>query len=59
MAAVSRNVYIDKLNGIVNKNNNTCHKTIKMKSSDVKDYLLLILIKKFMMKILNSKLVIM
>ena len=29
-------MYIDKLDDIVNKYNNTCHSTIKMKSIDVK-----------------------
>ena len=37
MTSVSKNVYIDKLNAIVNKYNNTCHSTIKMKPIDVKD----------------------
>ena len=36
MTSVSRNVYIDKLDGIVNKYNNTYHSTIKMKHVDVK-----------------------
>ena len=29
-------MYIDKLDDIVNKYNNTCHRTIKMKTVDVK-----------------------
>ena len=33
---ISKNVYIDKLDGIVNKCNNTYHSTIKMKPVDVK-----------------------
>ena len=33
---VSRNVYIDKLDDIVNKCNNTYHTSIKMKPADVK-----------------------
>ena len=37
MAAVSKNVYIDKLDDIVNEYNNTYHRTIKMKPVDVKD----------------------
>ena len=37
MTAVSKNVFIDKLDGIVNKHNNTYHTTIKMKSVDIKD----------------------
>ena len=59
MIAVSKNVYIDKSNDIVNKYNNTYHITIKMKPVDVKDNTCLILIEKFMIKIINSKLVIM
>ena len=31
MTAISKNVYYDVLNDIVNKNNNTVHRTIKMK----------------------------
>ena len=31
MTSVSKNVYIDKLDDIVNKHNNTYHSTIKMK----------------------------
>ena len=37
MTAVSKNVYIDKLNDIVNQYNNTYHRTIKVKLVDVKD----------------------
>ena len=33
---VSKTVYIDKLDNIVNKYNNAYHSTIKMKSVDVK-----------------------
>ena len=36
MTSVSKNIYIDKLDDIVNKYNNTYHSTIKMKSADVK-----------------------
>ena len=36
MTSVSKNVYIDKLDDIVNKYNNTYHGTIKMKCADVK-----------------------
>ena len=36
MNSVSKNVYIDKLDDIVNKYHNTYHSTIKMKSVDVK-----------------------
>ena len=37
MTLVSKNVYIDKLDDIVNEYNNTYHRTIKMKPVDVKD----------------------
>ena len=37
MTSISKIVYIDKLDDIVNKYNNTCHATIKMKPIDVKD----------------------
>ena len=36
MTAISKIVYIDKLDDIVNKYNNTYHSTIKMKPVDVK-----------------------
>ena len=36
MTSVSKYVYIDKLNDIVNKYSNTYHDTIKMKPDDVK-----------------------
>ena len=36
MTSASENVYIDKLDDIVNKYNNTCHITIKIKPVDVK-----------------------
>ena len=37
MTSVSKNMYIDKLDDIVNEYNNTCHTTIKMKPIDVND----------------------
>ena len=37
MTLVSKNVYIDKLDDIVDEYNNTYHRTIKMKPVDVKD----------------------
>ena len=37
MISISKNVYNDKLNDIVNECNNTYHRTIKMKPVDVKD----------------------
>ena len=36
MTAISKNMYIDKLDDIVNKYNNTYHTTIKMKPADMK-----------------------
>ena len=36
MTAISKNVYFDVLDDIVDEYNNTCHKTIKMKPIDVK-----------------------
>ena len=58
MTAISKNVYFDVLDDIVNKYNNTVHKTIKMKPIDITDdsypeYNILI------KKILNLRLVIM
>ena len=37
ITSISKNVYIDKLDDMVNKYNNTDNKTIKMKSVDVKE----------------------
>ena len=37
MTSISKNVYIDKSDDIVNKYNNKKHRTIKMKPIDVKD----------------------
>ena len=37
MTAISKTVYIDKLDDIVNEYNNTYHRTIKMQPVDVKD----------------------
>ena len=37
MTSISKNVYIDKLDDIVKKYNNTYHTSIKMKPIDVKD----------------------
>ena len=36
MTSISKNVYIDKLDNIVNKYNNTYHRKIKIKPIDVK-----------------------
>ena len=37
MTSISKNVYVDKLDDIVNEYKNTYHRTIEMKSIDVKD----------------------
>ena len=37
ITSVSKNVYIDKLDDIVDEHNNTSHRTIKMKPADVKN----------------------
>ena len=37
MSSISKNVYIDKLDDIVNKYNNAYRRTIKMKPVDIKD----------------------
>ena len=37
ITSVSKNVYIDKLDDIVECNNNTYHRTVKVKPVDVKD----------------------
>ena len=53
MTAISQNVYIDKLDDIVNEFNNTYHTKIKMKPIDVKDNIyILTLKKKLMIKVL-------
>ena len=55
MTSISKNVYNDKLDDIVDKYNNTYHREIKLKPTDVKDNTY----KKLIIKILNLKLVIM
>ena len=37
MSSISKNVYIEKLDDMVNEYNNIYHRTIKMKPVDVKD----------------------
>ena len=56
---VSKKVYIDKLDDIVNKYSNTYHSTIKMKPINNKDNTYFDFDKKVMKKILNFRLVIM
>ena len=59
MSSFSKNVYIDKLDEIVNKYNNTYHRIIKMKPADVKpSTYILTLAKEKVRKVLNLKLVI-
>ena len=61
-SSLSKNVHIDRLDEIMNECNSKCHRTIKMKPTDVDDntYIrILTLVKKLMIKILNLKLVIM
>ena len=55
---LSKSVFIDKLDDIVNKCNNTYHSTIKIKPVNVKSSTILTLVKKVIIKILNLKLVI-
>ena len=38
MTSISKNAFTNKLGNIVNEYNNTYHRTIKMKSIDVKSY---------------------
>ena len=37
MTSISKNVYIDKLDDIVNEYNNTYHRTFEIKPVDIKD----------------------
>ena len=56
MTAISKNVYFDVLDNIVDEYNNTYHKTIKMKPIDVGDYFFALhIMKNLMKKILNLK----
>ena len=56
---MSKNVFIDKFDDIVNKYNYTYHSTIKIKPVDVKSNTYIDFGKNVMIKILNLKLVIM
>ena len=53
MTSISKNAYIDKLDDIVNKYNNTYNSTIKMKPIDVKNNTYIGFDKKAIIKILN------
>ena len=60
MTSVSKNVCIDKLDDIVGEYNNTYHRTIKMKTIDVKDNIYIYIyiyrfLKKLMIKITKFK----
>ena len=59
MASILKNVYIDKLDEIVNKYNNTYHSAIKMKPANVKINTYIDFDKKNIKEDLNLKLVIM
>ena len=63
MAAVSKNVYINKLDDIINKYNNTYHRAIKIKPIDVKDVTHVDFIKEvddeYLKLMINLKLVVM
>ena len=56
MKYLLKNVFIDKLFGLVDKYNNTYHSTIKMKPIDIKQIYIFALIKRLSTKILNLKL---
>ena len=59
MTSMTKNVYTDKLDKIVKKQNNTYHSTIKMKPANVKVNTYIDFDKRITKKILNLKLVIM
>ena len=58
MASISKNVFIDKSNDIINKYSNTYHKTNKMKVDNVKSSTYIDSSKEINDKVLNLKLVI-
>ena len=53
MISISNNIYINELGNIVNKCNNTYHKTINIKPVDEEKAHILTLVKKLIIKILN------
>ena len=57
VTAISKNVYFDVLNGIVNKNNNRVYRTIKMKPIDITSFSYVITMKILIKNTLNLKLV--
>ena len=58
ITSISKKVYIDQLDEILNKYNNTYHSTVKMKPANAKIIRILTLVKKVIIKIVNLKLVI-
>ena len=56
MTTISKNVYIDVLNDIVNKYNSTIHRSIKIKPIDVTNDFYVEYNEKSILKILNLKL---
>ena len=46
MTLISKNLYIEKLDDIVNKYNNTYHTTIKMKPDDIRSSTFIDLLKR-------------
>ena len=58
MISISKKMYVDKLDDIVNKDNNIYHRTIKIKPVDVNQVHKFSLVKKLMKKILTLKLMI-
>ena len=59
MASISKNLYIDKLDEIVSKYNNTYHRTIKIEPVDVDTSMHFDFNKEKIRKVLNLKLAIM
>ena len=59
MSLMSANVYICKLDDMVNKYNNTFDRTIKMKSANVKSSICIDFNKKIVRKVIKLKLMIM
>ena len=59
MTAISKNIYVDVLDDIANKYNNTVHRTIKISLLTLQMILLLNIMKNQIKKILNLRLVIM
>ena len=56
VTTISKNVYIDVLNDIVNKYNNTVHRTIKINLLMLKMIIMLNTVKILIKKVLNLKL---